>query len=200
MTLTWYGHSCFLIDEKNYKIVVDPYADGSVPGYPKLRLEANQVLYSHDHADHRGQECVKIVESDEVCPFQITKIETNHDDQNGSLRGKNIIHILESNDEKIIHMGDIGCKIEDDRLKSADVMLMPVGGYYTLEPNQVHELIHMYQPKVLIPMHYRFGSYGYPEIGTLDTFLKDCDNVQKYESNTFVVDEPFKNQTIVLTY
>ena len=201
--LEWLGHSCWAIETEGYRIVMDPYGDGVVPGYPPLRAEADQVIPSHDHSDHGAVECVKIREGADgkTCPFSITEIHSYHDDTEGSQRGKNIIHILEKDGIRIAHMGDIGCMPTEEQkelLKNIDVMLMPVGGFFTLEPADVYRLVQELQPKTLVPMHYRTETFGYDAIGTLEAYTKLCDDVVFYDSNVLVLPGDLKKQTAVL--
>lgn len=96
ITITWHGHSCFSVSADGYSIVLDPYAPNSVPGLPPLSLSASQVLCSHGHSDHGYTDAVDLSARKQGSPFTVTVIQTFHDDQNGSLRGENRIHILEA--------------------------------------------------------------------------------------------------------
>lgn len=88
ITITWHGHSCFSVSADGYSIVLDPYAPDSVPGLPPLSLSASQVLCSHGHSDHGYTDAVDLSARKQGSPFTVTVIQTFHDDQNGSLRGK----------------------------------------------------------------------------------------------------------------
>ena len=90
MKITWIGHACFKIESDGYSIVLDPYADGSVPGFTPVREKANMVLCSHGHGDHNAADCVELTNGGEN-PFTITRIETYHDSQMGKQRGMNTI-------------------------------------------------------------------------------------------------------------
>ena len=109
MKIIWHGHSCFEITGKDGTIIFDPYQANSVPGLNPLKLKANLVLCSHEHEDHNARNCVETTAKD----FKVTCIETYHDHHQGSRRGKNTIHIVEFEDMKIVHMGDIGCMMDD---------------------------------------------------------------------------------------
>ena len=116
MIIKYIGHSCFKIldDETGYSIVLDPYRDGSVPGYGKIVDAASEVLCSHEHDDHAGREHIKIEPKDES-PFMVDRIETFHDPEKGKLRGSDTIHIItnKATGEKLVHYGDVGEKIDD---------------------------------------------------------------------------------------
>ena len=134
-------------------------------------------------------------------PFSITKIDTWHDPEQGALRGPNRIHILESDGLKIAHMGDIGCPLireQKDLLKHLDAILIPVGGYYTIDAVQAKALADDLAPRVVIPMHYRSDHFGYPVIGRLEEFTGLCRNVVEYDSNALLLTAETRPQTAVL--
>ena len=201
ITLKWHGHSCFSVTADDYTIVLDPFADGSVPGLPNLELHANCVLCSHQHSDHGCTDVVTVTEQ-ENSPFRILKIDTFHDDEQGAKRGPNRIHILEVYGMRIVHFGDLGCMLTSeqiDLLKKADVLMIPVGGFYTIDADQAKEIVSVLGPNVVIPMHYRSDSFGYPVIGRLEEFTKYYNNIVTYGSNTLVLDADTKVQTAVLS-
>ena len=182
ITIKWHGHSCFSVTADNYTIVLDPFADGSVPGIGNIRPEANAVLCSHFHSDHGCTEVVTVAEK-ENSPFENLKIDTYHDDAQGTKRGENRIHILEVDGIRIVHFGDLGCMLtpeQADRLKKADVLMIPVGGFYTIDAAQAKEIVSILDPMVVIPMHYRSDTFGYPVIGKLEEFTKYYHNIVNY--------------------
>ena len=203
--ITWLGHSCIRLEKDDYVIVLDPYADGSVPGYPPLRTEADKVLCSHFHGDHGAVDLVTIREGAEAkaCPFVITEIESFHDEEGGALRGTNVIRIFDDGEYRIAHMGDIGCMPTEEQkgmLRGVDVMLIPVGGFFTMEPDRIKALVDELKPVVTVPMHYRTETFGYPKIGTLDAYTKLCDDIVVYGGNTLVLPEDGAPQTAVLRF
>ncbi len=194
------GHSCFTVTAGGYTVALDPYAPGSVPGLAPLSLTASLVLCSHDHQDHGYREAVTIEER-EKNPFHIYKIDTWHDDACGSLRGTNRIHILETDGIRIAHLGDLGCSLKEsqmEQLKKLDALMIPVGGYYTINALQARELVEKLEPRVVIPMHYRSDVFGYPVIGRLEEYTDHCKNVVEYDSSFIEIDANTKPQTAVL--
>ena len=194
LKLTWHGHSCFTLEENGYAIVLDPYADGYVPGFGPLRLTADAVLCSHGHDDHNAAQCVRINPdaSGKACPFRVTEIHSWHDDAQGAKRGNNIIRIFDDGQYRIAHMGDIGCPPTPDQkdlLKDIDVMLMPVGGFFTMEPADVHALVQELTPRMLVPMHYSGKDFGYEVIAPLDKYLSLCGNetVTRLDTSTLTL-------------
>ena len=170
MKIEYLSHSCFRLDES---LVIDPYKDGSVPGLSPLRTTAQKVICSHGHADHSGVECVNVVPGD--AGFEIEEVPSFHDDKGGTLRGPNTIFVISKNGEKLVHLGDLGHFPNEEQLtkiSGADYLLVPVGGYDTIDAEMAMRICEAAKPKCIIPMHYRTASSGYPEIATVDEFLK----------------------------
>lgn len=200
MKLTWLGHSCFTIESQGYLIVLDPYQDGSVPGLVPVRVEANQVLCSHGHGDHCGTECVSLRQG-APSPFTVETIDTWHDDKNGAKRGSNTIHILNDGQCRVAHLGDLGCGLtqeQKDRLRGLSALLVPVGGFFTINAAQAKELADELMPTVVIPMHYRGKGFGFPVIGKVDRFTKLCDNVVSYSGSELELTPQTGRQVAVL--
>ena len=201
ITIKWHGHSCFSVTADNYTIVLDPFADGSVPGLGNIRPEANSVLCSHYHSDHGCTDVVTVTEK-ENNPFRILKIDTYHDDAQGTKRGENRIHILEAHGLRLVHFGDLGCMLTPEQrelLKKADVVMIPIGGFYTIDAEQAKEIVSILAPNVVIPMHYRSDTFGYPVIGRLEEFTKYYHNLVNYDTDTIEISKETKAQTAILT-
>ena len=129
MHLTWNGHSCFTLKTQQGTLVLDPYRPGSVPGLPDLRLNADGVYCSHGHDDHAGAELVTL--SGKGHTVQVEELETYHDPEQGTLRGKNTIRIFTAEGLRVAHLGDLGCELTPEqmgRLTGLDALLFPVGG------------------------------------------------------------------------
>lgn len=198
MKLTWYGHSCFLLECNDGVIVFDPYKNHTVPGLKNLSLQSHLVLCSHDHSDHYGIENVTIREQKHI---EYDFIDSYHDDQNGKLRGFNRIHIIQSENMKVVHLGDIGCFLDDyQKIVGCDVLMIPIGGYYTINSQQALEMIYQIHPRIVIPMHYRNDQFGYDEIDTIDYFIKNARNVQYYTGNSITITKRTPKQIAVLKY
>lgn len=178
MNITYIGHACFAIESNGYKVVVDPYEAGSVPGFNPIDEEADLVLCSHQHFDHNAASEIKLRAGSEN-PFTITVIDTYHDECHGEKRGPNKIHIFDDGESKVAHLGDLGCDInvdltEDERamLTGLDAIMVPIGGTYTIDAKAATELIKQLGPKIAIPMHYRSNNFqfGLKDITTDDYF------------------------------
>ncbi len=202
MKITWLGHSCFKIEKDGYIVILDPYFDGSVPGLLHMREKANTVLCSHGHKDHAGTEMVEIAEKS-VSPFSVKIFDTYHDDAKGTMRGTNKIHVIENDGIRIAHMGDLGCELTGEQktaMQEVDVMLIPVGGFYTIDARQAKEIITQCNPKLVIPMHYRSEKYqfGYEVLAQVEDFIKIMTDVT--ESNVSQIDlgQKFEAQVLVM--
>ena len=201
MEITWIGHSCFRIEEDGYSLIIDPYEDGSVPGLANVRESADAVLCTHEHGDHNFRDGVTLKDSGKPA-LRVEAIDTFHDDASGSMRGPNRIHILEAGGLKAVHLGDLGCGLtamQADLLKKPDVLLIPVGGYYTIDAAQAAEIVERLSPRVTVPMHYRSDTFGYPVIGRLEEYTSRCSNEIIYDTNVMTVDERTRVQTAILT-
>lgn len=169
MKIEYLGHSAFKLDDE---LVIDPYKDGSVPGLAPLRIKAHKVICTHEHADHSGTKCVEIMPGE--CSFEIEEVPSFHDAEQGRLRGPNTMFVITKNGEKLVHLGDLGHFPNEEQLKKiedADYLLIPVGGYYTIDAKTAVEICKAVNPKQIIPMHYRTDISGYPEIEKVDEFL-----------------------------
>ena len=169
MKIEYLGHACFRLDDV---LVIDPYKDGSVPGLSDLRTSAVKVICSHGHADHNGVECVELVDGE--CEFRILEVPSFHDDCEGALRGSNTIFVITKNGEKLVHLGDLGHFPNDEQMaviSDADYLLIPVGGYYTIDAEMAVRICEACRPKCIVPMHYRTAKYGYPELAGVEEFV-----------------------------
>ena len=184
MKIKYHGHSCFSVTSDNYTIVLDPYC--GVNGFKDIDLQANEVICSHSHKDHSFVEGVSITKA--FSPFDISKIESYHDDCNGQKRGLNNIIVLKAEGKTIVHLGDLGHVLNEEiinRIKHCDILMIPVGGYFTIDAKQAIEIIKSVEPKKVIPMHYRDNENGYDVLGTIDEFVnlyrKPCELIKGYE-------------------
>ena len=202
LELRWLGHACFELKYKDFTVVFDPFEDNYVRGFGALDVAADLVLCSHFHNDHGAAYVVQPLEGHQN-PFQVTGIQTYHDPEQGALRGENVIHVLESDGFKVAHLGDLGCELTPDQLDQLmdlDVLMIPVGGFYTIGPDEAWDLIEAIQPKVIIPMHYRLGDIGLEAVAELNDFLVQIEEYNEYPGNTITVDKKTEAQVAVLKF
>ncbi len=205
MKIEWLGHSCFKIEEDGYSIVLDPYQESAMLRLKSMRAEANEVLCSHNHSDHNYKEAVNIVKSDVKNPFIINRLLTYHDGSKGKKRGENFITIIKTNEFKIAHLGDLGCELkpnEIEELKGLDVLMLPVGGFFTIGPKEAKTICDILEPKVIIPMHYKGKKFGPLMLSKVDAFtgLFNKKMVKKHKDNYLLLDSNTERQVAVLSY
>ena len=172
MTLTWCGHSCFVYDTDEGTVVFDPYEPDYVPGLHFPTVAGDVILCSHQHNDHNYAEGV--INSRRMPGFKVETIETYHDEQQGAARGNNTIHIVDTFGYRLAHLGDLGHMLSPQQLSQLghiDVLLIPVGGFYTIDAVTAKALCDAVQPRIIVPMHYRRGNMGFAEIAELEDFL-----------------------------
>ena len=172
MKIKWLGHSCFQLTLNNGKVLAtDPY-DESV-GYPPLRVACDAALSSHAHHDHN---CFDALEGNpvilnepgerELFGARITAVPCFHDEVRGAKRGKNLIHVIEADGLRIAHLGDLGHLPDTDAQRAAltglDVLLIPIGGYYTIDTPAAVRIIRKFEPRCAIAMHFANRYCHYP--------------------------------------
>ena len=174
--LIYLGHASFLIESKDYAVVIDPYQRGSVPNmdFPLIK-EVDAVICSHDHYDHNARENVKI--SANPKPNQHLSIRVPHDHENGAKRGLNDITILDVDGYKVVHLGDTGCVLDEKTLepiKNCDVLLAPINGFFTIGPDELKAICKIVNPRIVVPMHYYMEEFqsGYADGNMIEKFKK----------------------------
>lgn len=207
MKLKWLGHACFMIEHGGYRVVIDPYDSRYGTGYPELKTEADKLLVSHEHLGHNCRSAVKLSgrpESD--CPFKISTLEVCHDTVHGAMRGMSLIHILEADGIKVIHMGDAGAPFTEEeleKLRGADALIATAGSNTGLPAQAVWRLCQQTQPRVLIPMHYRFENHGNRRLEHVDALINLVDKpeqIKYYDTDTIEIDSNTEPQLVVLKY
>ncbi|MCI9405865.1 MAG: MBL fold metallo-hydrolase [Oscillospiraceae bacterium] len=203
ITITWHGHSCFSLSADGYTLVLDPY-DDSLEGYAPLCLFANEVLCSHGHHDHAWLPAVSLEKAD-ASPFALRAVKTWHDDCQGKKRGENLVHVVNFSGKKLVHCGDLGHLLTPEQIAQigpCDVLMVPVGGFYTIDAVQARQVADQLRASVVIPMHYRFGQYGIPVIGEVEDFLALAGDlpVRRYPGSQLILEEDTPRQIAVLRY
>lgn len=190
MTLTWNGHSCFTFDTEDGVVVFDPYEPDYVPGLHLPELAGDTVLCSHAHNDHYYPEGVR--QTRRLPGYRIETVETLHDEAGGSLRGNNTVHIVDTGKLRLAHLGDLGHVLTEAQVAQmgrVDVLLIPIGGYYTIDAEQAKTVCEQLGPRVVIPMHFRKGDMGFDLIAQPDAFLALFDHVTAVEGHTVELTE-----------
>ena len=198
MKLTWLGHSCFLMESADGSLVFDPYAPGSVPGLRLPKLKADAVHCSHEHRDHGYARGVKL--TGKPASFTLTEIPCWHDEQGGALRGPNRIAVVEAEGLRIAHLGDLGHLLSEEQLAALgkiDLLMIPVGGHYTIDAATARRQAAAIGARLVLPMHYRGPGFGYDVIGPVEDFLAPEDRVLRLE-DTVLDPAAVEGQAVVL--
>ncbi|HUV52584.1 MAG TPA: MBL fold metallo-hydrolase [Dehalococcoidia bacterium] len=192
MKIKWLGHASFLITAENgTKIITDPYGDYPGLSYAPIGETADIMLVSHDHGDHTGGKVkgnpkqVAGGGSKRISNTEFKGINTYHDTSKGSQRGKNTIFCFAVDGVRICHLGDLGhelSKSEVAEIGQVDVLIIPVGGFYTIDVATASAVCEQIKPRVIIPMHYKNDKCAFPIAGVED-FLKGKKNVKKSDSS-----------------
>lgn len=173
MQIQYYGHSCFKITTKpagratdDIILFFDPF-DKEV-GLRPPQGQADIIFVSHSHRYHSNTEALKgepvIIETPgeySIKGINVIGVDSFHDMQEGAERGRSTIYIIETEDLKICHLGDLGCELTGkqlDEIDGVDVLLVPVGGKYTLDGKKAAELVKKIEPAIIIPMHYKLAT------------------------------------------
>ncbi len=211
MIITWQGQACFKIQDKvgpeGVTVVTDPFHKEI--GLKVLNFEADIVTVSHQHPDHnnvgalRGQPFV--IDCAGEYDFKgvlIEGIDSFHDDKGGSERGSNIIYRFEIDDLSVAHLGDLGHILDNaqlEKLVGTDILLVPVGGKYTLDAKKAVEVISQIEPRLVIPMHYKVKDLKV-NLDPVDKFVKELGLTPTHEEKLkiFKKDLPQEDMELVI--
>jgi L-ascorbate metabolism protein UlaG (beta-lactamase superfamily) len=194
--ITYYGHSSFLLEAADgTRVIVDPYRSGSFGGglrYGPIADEADAVVATHTHDDHGAVDTIPghpqtfvHPESAVVGGITITGIEVAHDAQGGKSRGKNTIIVFDDGDMRVVHLGDLGHTLGASTIEaigSVDVLMVPVGGFYTIDHKQAAEVVDSLSPRIVLPMHYKTEKVPDFPITGVDLFLSTQARVERKTS------------------
>ena len=193
MKVKWLGHSCFLItSERGIRIITDPYTVGGGINYSPVKEVADIVVVSHSHGDHANVTAIKgkpeIVRDSGLRiagGIQFKGTATYHDASQGKQRGSNTIFCFNVDGIEICHLGDLGHMLSPEQVAELDVidiLLVPVGGFYTIDGTEASQICDQLKPRIIIPMHYKTSKCAYP-IAEVDDFLKGKTNVKRVGSS-----------------
>jgi L-ascorbate metabolism protein UlaG (beta-lactamase superfamily) len=193
MKIRGLGHSCFLITgEDGLKIITDPYMVSEGIRYSPIEEAADIVVVSHEHTDHNNVSAVRgkpeVVKGNGVKiarDIEFKGIATYHDKSQGRQRGPNTVFCFTLDDIRLCHLGDLGHLLSREQIAEigeVDVLLIPVGGFYTIDASEASEVCQQLSPKVVIPMHFKTPSCDYP-ISSVDDFLKGKRRIKRLLSS-----------------
>lgn len=184
MDIYYLGHSSFRIKGKSASLVTDPF-DPKMVGLKFAGVTADIVTISHDHGDHNQYQLVsgvvKVVNAPgeyEIMGVSIIGIPSYHDEVSGSKRGKNTIYVFEMDDMRVCHLGDLGHALSEsliEEIGDIDILMVPVGGEYTIDSETAAKVVQDIEPSIIIPMHFagaRLNPEVFSKLEPVDNFVK----------------------------
>lgn len=199
MNIRWLGHSCFALTESTGTVIVtDPYSKDSV-GFSMPEVNANAVTVSHGHNDHNAvanvggsPRILDSVGSTEIDGVFISAFQSYHDSSKGKKRGKNLIFTYRLDGVDVCHLGDIGeeCSARIiDAVGTVNVLLIPVGGVYTINAELAKDYVDKLMPEIVIPMHYATDDLAF-DLDPVEDFLRmfDEDSITYVDGDSIEVD------------
>ena len=212
MDIYWYGQACFKIKGKQTSVIIDPFS----PEFTGLKLpkdmQADIAMKTHDHEDHSNLSAVTgepvLVTGPgeyEIKGVAITGVQTFHDSKNGEERGRNTVYTVHIDGLNIVHLGDLGeSKLTQEQIEGiglCDILLIPVGGVYTIGGEEAAQLVSQVEASIIIPMHYKLPGLKF-DLSEVDTFLKEMgvENLAPQPKLTVTRDKlPPEPQVVVLS-
>ena len=191
MKVKWLGHASFLITSgSGVKIVTDPYAPDERLHYGEINESADIVTMSHDHFDHGNIAAVKgkpqgIRGDAEIKGIKFRGIATAHDASGGKERGSNTVFCFEADRVKVCHLGDLGHEPTAEQaaqVGAVDVLLLPVGGFYTIDATAASRIAGQLNPGVIIPMHFKNSKCNFPIAG-VEEFLRGKKDISQPDAS-----------------
>lgn len=184
MKIQYFGHSCFYVKNKEASVLLDPF-NSQMVGLKMPKIEADIVTVSHQHEDHNfvaaatnNPVVFDFPGEYEVKGVKVFGYQSFHDQEQGARRGENIIFKVIINNVVLTHLGDLGHIPTEgliDELEDTDVLLVPVGGTYTINASEAKQLVELIKPSITIPMHYHLDKHNpeqFASLSQLSDFLK----------------------------
>ena len=185
MEIIYLGHSSFKIKGKTASVVTDPF-DPKMVGLKYSSPEADIVTVSHNHNDHNQTQLVKNVKKIidgpgeyEIQGISIIGFNSFHDAKKGEVRGKNTIYVFEVDGIRIAHLGDLGHSLSEELvgdIGDIDILMLPIGGVYTISSSVAAEIVRSVEPTIIIPMHFKvegINSENFLRLESVESFLKE---------------------------
>lgn len=187
--IRYYGHAMFGLSSGGTTVVIDPFNEDI--GYPLPSVSPDAVVLTHEHSDHsnvalcggsplvirglaqEGKEWAKVDER--VGPFHLRGVPTYHDGNEGATRGKNTVVVVEAEGVRVVHLGDLGHVLTTEQaeaVRPVAVLLVPVGGHFTIGPDEADTVVEQVQPRVVVPMHFKTKATASWPIGSIEAFMR----------------------------
>ena len=213
MKLKWLGHACFqLTSDGGVRVITDPYHPGAFGlDYRPPAETADIVTVSHDHDDHNNTAVVKgnpeVVRGagfHQVKGVEFRGIATSHDEASGAQRGSNTVFCFSFDGVRVCHLGDLGHELSNEAIAEmgpVDVLLIPVGGNFTIDDEVASRVADRLAPKVVIPMHFQNERCRNFPVATVDGFQKRRQRVRALDASEVEIKKeklPAETETVIL--
>lgn len=181
LAIRWWGHACFSLSDGSRTVLVDPFPADF--GYKPPDVEPQVVLVSHEHFDHnavstvRGQPIViRTPGEHEAAGLRFRGVTSFHDDKQGAQRGTNTMYVWQMAGLKLVHVGDLGTELTPEQIAAigtpVDVLMIPVGGFYTIDAAQAVRVAQQLQARLILPMHVKTKAQARLPIAPVEDFIK----------------------------
>lgn len=210
MKVKYLAHASLLLESnEGIKILTDPYEPGGFGGevrYKPIKEECDIVLVSHEHADHNyikdlpGNPTI-VKKTSVVKGINFKAVPTYHDPTNGTQRGKNTVFVFTVDGFTFCHLGDLGHLLDKEhksQIGKVDVLFIPVGGVFTIDPKEATQVVETIEPSLVIPMHYKTESLGFP-LADVQEFTKNKPRVKELGSSLAEIMLPEEQEIWLLT-
>lgn len=208
MEIRWLGHACFLCEGSGLRLLTDPF--GKEVGYKLPQEAVDVVTVSHDHYDHNAvhllpgsPQVIREAGIHRAKGIEIRGIEVFHDEARGAKRGKNIIFTWEMDGVRLCHLGDLGHVLDQEAvaaLADVDLLMIPVGGVYTIDAAAAARVVEQLKPRLVLPMHYKTPSLSF-ELAPVDDFARRYDRVRREKALRLDRDSlPQQMEVVILDY
>lgn len=216
MDINYLGHAAFRLRGKTGVVVCDPF-DSDMVGLKMPQVDADIVTVSHDHGDHNAASSVKKKGDEkivitgpgeyEIKGIDVIGVASFHDDKKGGERGKNTIFKFNIDNVSLVHLGDLGHKLAEKQvsaLNGVDVLLMPVGGIYTIDARAAVGVVAQLEPRIVIPIHYKrpgMKPETFSQLSEVSEFLKEIGKESIQPQQKFSIkqgDLPEEMQVVIL--
>jgi len=211
MDIYYLGHSSFRIKAKDASLITDPF-DPKMVGLKYSGVEGNIVTISHHHDDHDKAELVKDVKrvidgpgEYEIMGISIIGLPSFHDEKKGEERGLNTIYVIEADNFRLAHLGDLGHMINQETIEDMgdiDILMIPVGGEYTIGPKGAADIVREIEPKIVIPMHFQtpgLSSESFAKLSPVEPFLKEVGlNVERLPKLSIKKEDLGEEQKVII--
>lgn len=213
MEISYLGHSSFKIKGKSAVLITDPFSSSMV-GLKFPKVEADIVTISHSHQDHNfiaGVSGSPFVVNEpgeyEVKGMSVFGFSSFHDDKSGAERGRNIIYVIDVDGIRICHLGDLGSVLNQrnlEELNGVDILMIPVGGTWTIGPKEASDVVGQIEPTVVLPMHFKvpqINEKNFGQLKSLEEFLSYMGTgiVEKLDKLSLTKDKlPAETKIVVL--